>query len=195
MNRFCRSLSEGETVLRSSPSEGGAPRRNARIQAFTLLEIVLAIALIALIATTIIGASARLLNARSVAPEDVFWQACAAARRAALRSSFETRLSWDDKAKAFNVNNPASGASFPVKGAGDDLGIDLLTGQAGASATLVGGTLMESSAAPSVSFFPDGTCVPFRVQIRFKGGARTLTVDPWTCARMLKPKDANGALP
>ena len=172
---------------------GGAPVRAVQQAAFTLLEIVLAIAVIALISTTIIGASAKLLGAKSVAPDEVFWQACAAARRTALQSDQETRLSFDDKAKAFKVTSGGSAKSFPVAaGVGNDLGVDFLTGQAGASASLIGGTLVETSATPYVSFFPDGTCVAFRVQIRFKNGAHTLAVDPWTCARMLTTRDANG---
>ena len=166
-----------------------------RTRAFTLLEIVLAIAVIALISTTIIGASAKLLSAKSVAPDDVFWQACAAARRAALQSDQETRLSFDQKAMAFKVSAGASAKSFPIAGGvANDVGVDFLTGQAGASASLIGGTLVETQANPYVTFFPDGTCVAFRVQIRFKTGAHTLAVDPWTCARMLT-QDANGYHP
>jgi hypothetical protein len=54
--------------------------------------------------------------------------------------------------------------------------------------------LMESQAIPSVTFFSDGTCTPFRVQFVRGTGTSVLSIDPWTCAPVLKPNDPN-ALP
>ena len=42
---------------------------------------------------------------------------------------------------------------------------------------------------PQVIFYPDGTCTPFRVQFRMPDRASVLTIDPWTCAEVLPPKD------
>jgi hypothetical protein len=43
---------------------------------------------------------------------------------------------------------------------------------------------------PSVTFYDDGTCTPFRVQLRTNAGAHMLTIDPWTCAPVLTKSDA-----
>jgi prepilin-type N-terminal cleavage/methylation domain-containing protein len=158
---------------------------------FTLLEILLAIALIALISATIIGASAHLLNSRSASPDDVFWQACAAARKSALRSGTEARLGFDDKTKSFLVTNGAASRSISVSSADDQLAISFLTTQGSASAVLVGGTLLETQSMPFVTFYPDGTCIPFRVQVRLRDGVHSIAIDPWTCARVLSQTNSN----
>lgn len=157
---------------------------------FTLLEILLAIAIIGLIATTIIGASARLLSEKPTNPDDVFWQATMASRKAALLSGNEVRLDFDPKAKAFVLHNGAATKIFLVPSAGDDFGVDFVASRSAGSSTLIGGALIETQSLPYVSFYADGTCVPFRVQIRNKGGAHALSIDPWTCARVLNPSEA-----
>jgi len=54
---------------------------------------------------------------------------------------------------------------------------------------LIGGQLVESERIESVSFYPDGTCAPFRVQFRTTGPAKVIAIDPWTCAAMLLEED------
>jgi general secretion pathway protein H len=39
---------------------------------------------------------------------------------------------------------------------------------------------------PYVTFYADGTCSPFRAQLRTGGPARFVTLDPWTCAPLLE---------
>ena len=53
------------------------------------------------------------------------------------------------------------------------------------------GMLVETQPLPFVSSYSAGTCVPFRVQFRSTGAARTLSIDPWTCAEVLPPPDPN----
>lgn len=164
------------------------PRRG-----FTLIEILLAIAVIGLLATTVIGLSARLLVAKPASADDVFWQACQAARKAALNSGHDETLSFDPKAKVFSVGDGTATKTFTVSSASDDLAVDFLTIQNGSSSILLGGTLVQTQTIPSVAFYGDGTCAPFQVQIRSKGAAHVLSIDPWTCARVLTPPDATAA--
>ncbi len=162
-------------------------------EGFTLLEILLAIAVIGLVSTTVIGISAHLLTAKPSTPDDVFWQACRAARKAALETGHDETLSFDPKTKAFSVSDGTASKGFAIRLASDDLAVDFLTTQGGSSAMLLGGTLVQTQTIPSVAFYGDGTCVPFQVQFRSKGAAHVQSIDPWTCAQVLTPPDANSA--
>jgi general secretion pathway protein H len=76
-------------------------------------------------------------------------------------------------------------ARFPFA-ADDDVKLDFLSTQKSRTAILVGGQLIETQILPTVTFYADGTCTPFRVQIRTERGvAQTLAIDPWTCAPVL----------
>jgi general secretion pathway protein H len=159
---------------------------------FTLLEILLAIGMIAMISAVMIGLSSNLLAGRAAAPEDVFWKAAEAARRASLKSGRESELSFDDRQKAFVLDDGTARKTFPVPGADLSLGVDFLGPKGGASSSvLVGGTLLETGALPRVSFYADGTCSPFRVQFRSKGSAHVVSIDPWTCAQALGPQEGS----
>jgi prepilin-type N-terminal cleavage/methylation domain-containing protein len=160
---------------------------------FTLLEIILAVAVMGLVASSVIGLSANLLKSRPTRPDDVFWQACRAARKAALQSGHDQSLSFDPKTKAFSLTDGTSTKTFAVAGGSDSLAIDFLSGQSGGPAMLLGGTFVLTQTISGVTFFSDGTCVPFQVQIRVGGAAHVLTIDQWTCAQILTPADANSA--
>ena len=160
--------------------------------AFTLLEILMALAVVGLLSTAIIGFSSHLLTSKPISADDVFWQASQAARKAALEFGKEERLSFDPKAKAFQIADGINSKSIEVKGGGDDLGVDFLSTQASASSMLIAGALVQSGGMPYVTFYPDGTCVPFQVQIRTRTGAHVLATDPWTCARVINPPPVSG---
>ncbi len=58
---------------------------------------------------------------------------------------------------------------------------------AGSSASiLIAGQLVETQTLPYVTFYGDGTCAPFRVQMKSKNSESILEIDPWTCAPILK---------
>jgi general secretion pathway protein H len=161
-------------------------KRNSQ-SAFTLLEILLAIALIALISTALIAGSVSLLKDKPSSPDEVFWKAASQARRTALKEGTEVMLSFDDEKKAFVVDDGGGQSTLPVPAATKDFGVDFIAAQSnGGDMMLVGGSLVDSQPMSSVTFYGDGTCSPFRVQIRATGGAHILDIDPWTCAPMLK---------
>ena len=158
---------------------------------FTLLEILLALALIALMGTIFIGGSQAMLADKVKSPDDEFWVACATARRQALEDRHSVLLSYDPKAKAFALNDGVTVKDLPVTGP-DDLVIDFHPAQSSSgSQVLVAGTLVETEPVASVTFYNDGTCTPFRAQIRANGDAHLLSIDPWTCAPVLSKSDAN----
>jgi prepilin-type N-terminal cleavage/methylation domain-containing protein len=158
-----------------------------RRQAFTLLEILLALALLGLLATLLVGGAGRLLEGRGRSAEEIFWKAATEARRYALLRGQDVRLVYDGEAKAFVASTREGTQRFPVPVKGELL-IDFLgAGTSGGATVLIGGSLIETQPLPFVTFYADGTCSAFRVQLRQSraGEPRFLQIDPWTCAPVL----------
>jgi general secretion pathway protein H len=175
---------------------------------FSMLEVLLAIALLALLGGALISVGANLITVQPVTVDDVFWKAVTETRKAALTAEHEMRLKYDAEKKSFRVIDgitpirlAADGFSreevvvkeFAVAKA-DRLTVDFHAATKGGRAILVGGVMIESEPVPFVTFYPDGTCSAFRLQVVRDSSARVLEVDPWTCAAVLKA-DANAALP
>jgi general secretion pathway protein H len=157
---------------------------------FTLIEILLALALIGLLSTIFISGTNSLLAGGTPSPDEQFWKACAQARRQALEEQKSVIMSFDAKTRGFILNDGAQQKSLPIAGP-DDLSIDFHPVQSDStSLALIGGTLVDTQPLASVTFYDDGTCTPFRVQIRTAGGAHLLSIDPWTCAPELTKSDA-----
>jgi general secretion pathway protein H len=158
--------------------------------AFTLLEILLVLALVGLMGTIFIGGSQALLTDKGRSLDEQFWQICARARKMALEDRQSVLLSYDPKTKGFVLADAQSKVGVPVTGP-DDTMVDFHPAQADSgSQVLVGGTLVETQPLAYVTFYNDGTCTPFRVQVRANNDAHLLAVDPWTCAPILSPGNA-----
>jgi general secretion pathway protein H len=156
--------------------------------AFTLIEILLAVALLGLLSAAMVSVAGHLAGSRPKSPQEIFWEAARMARRTALKSETEVRLSYDAKIKAFVLEAKEGAQNFPVPEI-RDLTIDFLQAQTTGGSILIGGQLVDTQTIPAVSFFPDGTCTPFRVQFRTNGPAHIVAIDPWTCAPVLgEPK-------
>ncbi len=164
-------------------------------RAFTLLELLLGLAIIALLGTVLIGGSAQLLNNHPVSPDEVFWKAVQEARKNALKTGNDTRLTFvddKDKGKAFVVSDGTAPQEFPlVPATAVDLTVTFLVAQKGGNAVLIAGTLVETQTVPNVVFYADGTCTAFRAQFQRAGAVHQLAIDPWTCAPVLTPPDPN----
>jgi general secretion pathway protein H len=156
---------------------------------FTLIEILLVLALIALLGTIFIGGSSALLSDKDPSADTQFWKACAAARAEALDEGRSVLLSFDTKTRGFVLDDGAVKKELPLTGP-DDTQVDFHPPQSDtSSAILVGGTVVETDSLPTVTFYDDGTCTPFRAQVRSKTGAHLLSIDPWTCAQVLTKND------
>jgi general secretion pathway protein H len=157
-------------------------------RAFTLLEILLAIALMGLLAAVLVTGGVNLLSEKPATPEAVFWKAVQQSRASALTVERAVQLSYDAKNQAFVLNDGVAPQSLPVPPS-RDLTVDFLSASPGGSSVLIGGELVDTKTMPAVTFYPDGTCSAFRLQIRNGGAAHVLNIDPWTCAQVLAPAD------
>jgi len=162
--------------------------------AFTMLEVLLALALIALLGGVLVSGGSSLLADKPISADDVFWKAVQECRKQSLKDAKDVRLGFDPKEKKFVLTETAgAGAAlkeFPVAAA-NDLEVTFLTTQKGASMILIGGVAVETQTLPNVIFYSDGTCTPFRMQIQQGASTRVVSIDPWTCAQVLVAKDPN----
>ena len=158
---------------------------------FTLLEMLLALALIALLAGALIGGSSALLADKPVSVDDVFWNTVQAARKSALNTQQDMALRYDEKTKSFQLTAPDGSAvgAFPLTNPPSDLAVEFLSMQRTGGLILLGGSIVETEPLTGgVTFYADGTCTAFRLQIRANGGAHILAIDPWTCSPVITPK-------
>lgn len=182
------------------PAAGGRAARaghfaplvsRASRRGFTLLEMLLTLALIALLAGALIGGSSALLAEKPPSAHDVFWSTVRTARKTALNAEQDLNLRYDEKTKAFQLTPPDGGVQsflIPVAGSGNDLIVEFLAAQKTGGSILLGGTVVETEPlSGGVTFYADGTCTPFRLQIRVNGGAHIIAIDPWTCSPVLAP--------
>lgn len=166
------------------------PVENRPDRAFTLVELLLVLALIAVFAAVFIpGVNSILDQMNDRGPEQLLSEAVLAARTEALESGREVDLSYDlEKRQLVYGAAGARSDALPV-----GITLELLPMQAGAS-ILLGGELSEAQQEPlkRVRFFADGTCEPFRMRVKAGRDARprVLVIDPWTCA--LSPAPTKG---
>lgn len=163
-----------------------------RGEAFTLLEVLLVLGLIGLLTSALVVSINRglsLTGQKPVTVEDVFWQAVTESRKQALVHRREIQLSFDTKERQFIAASAGGTKTYPVEQPGE-VQVEFLSTQKGGSSILLGGSLVETQTLPYTKFYDDGTCTPFRLQIRTGGPARTIAIDPWTCAPVLETASA-----
>ena len=70
---------------------------------FSMLEVLLAIALLALLGGVLMSVGSNLVSVQPVTVDDVFWKSVTEARKAALKAEHEMRLKYDAEKKSFRV--------------------------------------------------------------------------------------------
>jgi general secretion pathway protein H len=175
------------TGLRPSTLDFRPERRG-----FTLLEILLVLALVGLIGALLATGVGRVFSNDHPAPEDVFWQACRSAQKLASLSEHEVSLGFDAKEKKLVWGNDQETGSAAFDAAGGEVSVQFLQSLKGGSLILIAGQAVETQELPRVRFYPDGTCTAFRVQFRVGANAWQLAIDPWTCAPVLEKTEKQG---
>lgn len=160
----------------------GLQKISLRVQrraAFTLIEVLVVVALVGIVATVFIANSTDMFRANDPRPDDAFWQAVTSARQLALDSNQIVILRYDQEKKQLKWAGetvPGSTLAYP----GKELQF-LATNVQGT--ILLGGVLTETDPLKFVRFYPDGACDGFRAQLTDKTDKRMLlAVDQWTCA-------------
>ena len=156
------------------------PARRESARAFTLVEVLLVLAMILLTAAVLLPvAGVFMKQARQENPDELVAQVLQEVRRDAILAGRPVTLRFDAETQRFLWDAGAAGSRDAT---GAKLRIDFLR-PITSGAVLIGGNLVETDALSVLTFYPDGTCDPVRVQIRAVGGAaRVVAVDPWTCA-------------
>ncbi|MGH8017469.1 MAG: pilus assembly FimT family protein [Opitutaceae bacterium] len=167
--------------------------RRPRSRGFTVIEILLVIALIGLFSTLfIVNLDALMRVSEGEAVETAFWEAAREARTRALVNRQPQALLYDEEGVAFVVEEQGTGAGrrFNVDRGRwtEDLEIEIaLQKRLPASQfSLVRGQLVEMRDVAMVHFYPDGTCTPFVFSMKVGEDERTIEIDPWTGAELLE---------
>lgn len=152
--------------------------------AFSLLEVILTLALLGLTAALFITGAAALARPRDVPPREQFWDALTAARQLALESGREVRLSFDRAERRLVWTDGSARQARAIAVTALDFLPEVAEG-----AVLLGGELAETTTLAAVRLYPDGGCDPFRAQAQTPDGRRAVwQVDPWTCAPILSAR-------
>lgn len=161
------------------PRPGNISFRVRRRAAFTLVEVLVVVAIIGVIATVFISSASDLFRAKEIRADDAFWRGVTAARQLALDSNQIVVLRYDEEKHQLKwAGETVAGSTLAYPGKQLQF---LATSAQGF--VLLGGQLSETDPLKVVRFYPDGACDGFRAQLVDGADRRmVLAVDPWTCA-------------
>ncbi len=159
---------------------------------FTLVEILLVIALLVMIVGALGWGSSFFRSDGRQTPDERVWGALRKARETALLRSTEVQVVPVEKAererRLMRLELRSRGEVLEVVEIGDAprVSVKFLTvATEDRTLSLIGGQVQEGGPGSRAVFYPDGTCTRFRVQVLLAGEGRVTEVDPWTCAPML----------
>lgn len=156
----------------------------------TLIEMMLTMALIALLTSLFVWNINSLLKQGELeALQNEFWGAVERAKQMAVFSQQPFRMRYDDELQAFVVSSGGGLQELfevEVEGLGNDIEIGVLFMQTlpEDGYRLVRGELVTQREIESITFYPDGTCTPFSVDLKIADYQSSLQIDPWTSAQM-----------
>jgi prepilin-type N-terminal cleavage/methylation domain-containing protein len=155
-----------------------------RRAAFTLVEMLMALALMALVSSVLISGMSGFFQQKESRPDDTFWSAVNSARQQALEHEETVSLQFNEETAELRWSWHDGQDVLPLP----QTKLRFLPAEKSAT-RLIGGVQFETDALPRVRFYPDGTCDAFRAELTVGSQApRLLRIDPWTCAPMLATK-------
>ncbi len=163
---------------------------------FTLVELMLTMALIALLSSLFIwNINALLKQGELEALQNELWAAVEKAKQSAVFSRQRHRVRFDKDQQAFMVSSGGEEVPFIVdtSGMGEDIEIEVLFKKVlpRDGYRLVRGELVTHREVDSVTFYPDGTCTPFSVDLTIGDYKSGYQIDPWTGSQLTTPEEDN----
>ena len=167
--------------------------RISRSRGFTLIEVILTVALIALISSAFVfNLNSLLRNTAIESLENEYWRAVDDARTNAVFKQQPHYIEWDSDSRSFVVASSGRKKSFTMDTSEfGDVEIDILFEEIAPenSYVLIGGKLVATRKIATVGFFPDGTCTPYTVTLKIADFESRFQMDPWTGVRLVDPND------
>ena len=159
----------------------------AKTSAFTLLEILLVLALIGLHHRCAGGGGVRCIQQRSSGARRGVLAGVSGGPETGVAQRERHEPEFDGKGKKLVWSNGRQTDSAALTPRGATSQVQFIQATKGGSLILIAG-VVETQEVPRVMFYPDGTCMAFRVQFRsgrpLAGGHRSVT-----CAPVLEKTD------
>lgn len=156
---------------------------------FTLVEVLLVLALMALVAALLVPVAGSMLQDPGADnPDELIAAVLQDVRRTAVLSGQPVSLRYDGRSRRFIWGGAGADAPSGQRETAGLRQVDILPVESGGS-MLIRGQLIETDRRAAMDFFPDGTCTPARLRLTPEAGtARIVLVDRWTCAPGLEVK-------
>ena len=159
-----------------------------------MVEILLVIALIGILASIfVINFDTLIRQNESDSLEQAFWTASSEARNLAMFERRVQDLRYDPESTTYLVGAGAEVKRFAVDTSNwsDEVEPEVFFKQSLSddSYRLIGGKLITLREIKLVRYFPDGTCMPFIMEIHVGDDLRSIEVDPWSGAELLASED------
>lgn len=169
-----------------------------RLKGFTLVEVLLAVALVAVLGTVFVLNIGTLLRDNELeALEREYWRAVDAARTGAVFKQQSHFIEWDPKGHRFLVISVGTIEAFELdtESMGDPE-IEVLFEEIAPenSYVLIAGKLVAKREIVKVGFFPDGTCSPFEVSMKIGAYETRFQMDPWTGVQLVNPNEDDAGI-
>ena len=156
--------------------------------------MMLTIALIALLSTMFVWNIKTLLKQGEMeALQNEFWSAVEKAKQRAVFSRLPCVVRFDIDQQAFVVSAGGESSVFEVdsEALGEvEMEVLFMETLPRDGYRLIRGELVTRREIDSVTFYPDGTCTPFTVDLRIAEYEASYQIDPWSGAEMVKPGES-----
>lgn len=164
-----------------------------RKRGFTLIEMLLAVALVAILSTMfVLNLKSLLRDGELETLEREYWRAVESARSGAVFNQKVHFIEWDAEGQRFLVKSAGSVEEFEVDlSAMGDPEIEVFFEEVAPenSYVLIAGELVAKREIATVGFYPDGTCSPYTVSLKVDEFETVFQMDPWTGVQLVDPNE------